>query len=503
MTPRPLLALVGRPNVGKSTLFNRIMGRRAAIVEDVPGVTRDRNYGDLTWDGRLLSAVDTGGFDPVSPARPGESVDRALMRLVQEQARLAVDEASAVVLVVDGREGPTAVDRAVADLLRPSGKPLFVAVNKMDTAGTEGASPIAEFYGLGFGDVYPISAEHARGVEALMEGVLAALADRGTPAPEAPPELAGGRRARRDREAEEEEREADRDGDDEEPAGEAGEGADGPIRLAIVGRPNVGKSTLVNALLREQRQIVSEVAGTTRDSIDAEFVHEGRAFVLTDTAGIRRKRSIAQKVEQFAVVRAMRSIDGADVVALVLDAQEAGADQDARLAGLIVERARPLVVVVNKWDVAREAGATQRWYRDELAKRLPFVSWAPVLFVSASEGSGVTAVLREAVRLAQQFRARLPTPRLNELLEAIQEAHPAPLSHGHPVKLYYVSMASTAPPTLVLQASRPETIPDHYKRFVENRFREAFGLRVPLRFVYRERSRRGRPGRARKGRRGA
>ena len=486
-TLRPLIAFVGRPNVGKSTLFNRIVGRRAAIVQDVPGVTRDRNYGDFTWEHRLLSAVDTGGFDPVSPARKDESSDRTLMRSVQEQAQLAVDEAAAVVLVVDGREGPTGVDRAIADLLRPSRKLLFVAVNKMDTPGTEVESPLAEFYELGFGDIHPVSAEHGRGVGELMEAVLAGLAARGSPAPEA-------------QDPAEEPEEVEREEDEEEPPPEE---QAREIRLAIVGRPNVGKSTLVNAILREERFVVSEVAGTTRDSIDATLEHEGQRFVITDTAGIRRKRSIAQQIERFSVIRAMRSIDDADVVALVLDAQEAGADQDARLAGLVIEKGRALVIVVNKWDIAQGAGATQRWYKEELGKRLPFVSWAPILFVSARDGKGVTALLREAGRLARQFRTRLPTPKLNELLEVIQEAHPAPLSHGHPVKLYYVSMVSTAPPTLVLQASRPETIPDHYKRFVENRFREAFGLRVPLRFVYRERSRRDRPRRPKPGRRGA
>ncbi len=489
--PRPLIAFVGRPNVGKSTLFNRIVGRRAAIVEDQPGVTRDRNYGDFTWEHRLLSGVDTGGFDPVSPARKDESSDRTLMRSVQEQAQLAVDEAAAVVLVVDGREGPTSVDRAVADLLRPSGKPLFVAVNKMDTPGTEDESPLAEFYALGFGDIHPVSAEHGRGVGELMDAILAGLAARGTPAPDEPEEP--------------EEHQDLEDAEETEAGAEeaAREDASREIRLAIVGRPNVGKSTLVNKLLREDRFVVSEVAGTTRDSIDATLEHEGQRFVLTDTAGIRRKRSIAQRVERYSVIRAMRSMDDADVVALVLDAQEAGADQDAKLAGMVVEKGRALVIVVNKWDIAQEAGATQRWYKEELGKRLPFVAWAPILFVSAREGTGVTALLREAGRLARQYRTRLPTPKLNELLETIQEAHPAPLSHGHPVKLFYVSMVSTAPPTLVLQASRPETIPDHYKRFVENRFREAFGLRVPLRFVYRERARRDRPRRPKPGRRGA
>ena len=485
---RPLIAFVGRPNVGKSTLFNRIVGRRAAIVEDMPGVTRDRNYGDFTWEHRLLSGVDTGGFDPVSPARKDESSDRTLMRSVQEQAQLAVDEAAAVVLVVDGREGPTSVDRAVADLLRPAGKPLFVAVNKMDTPGTEGESPLAEFYDLGFGDIHPVSAEHGRGVGELMDAILAELAARGAPAPEVQDEP-------------EEPEEPEEDQAEEEEA--ASEDEAGEIRLAIVGRPNVGKSTLVNALLREDRFVVSDVAGTTRDSIDATLEHEGQRFVITDTAGIRRKRSIAQRIERYSVIRAMRSMDDADVVALILDAQEAGADQDAKLAGMVVEKGRALVIVVNKWDIAQGAGATQRWYKEELGKRLPFVAWAPVLFVSARDGKGVTSLLREASRLARQYRTRLPTPKLNELLETIQEAHPAPLSHGHPVKLFYVSMVSTAPPTLVLQASRPETIPDHYKRFVENRFREAFGLRVPLRFVYRERARRDRPRRPKPGRRGA
>ncbi len=395
-----------------------------------------------------------------------------------------------MVLVVDGRDGLTEVDRAVAELLRRSGKPLFVAVNKMDTERTEEGAPLAEFYDLGFGTVQSVSAEHGRGVSDLLESIVQSLDARGTPPPhqeDSEPDL--------EIEPEEEE--------EAELETEAVEKPDQVIRLAIVGRPNVGKSTLVNAILREERFVVSEVAGTTRDSIDTAFEHEGQQFVITDTAGIRRKRSIAQNVEKYSVVRAMRSIDAADVVAVILDAQEAGADQDAKLIGLVMEKGRALVLVVNKWDVAQAAGATQRWYRDELAKRLPFIPWAPMLFLSARQGKGVGALLREAGRLALQYRTRLPTPKLNALLEAIQEEHPAPLSHGHPVKLYYVSMVSTAPPTLVLQASRPETIPDSYKRFIENRFRETFGLKVPLRFVYRERARRDRPRRAKSKRRGA
>src|SRR5512138_3691007 len=455
-TLRPLVALVGRPNVGKSTLFNRIAGRRVAIVEDVPGVTRDRNYADVDWDGRALSVVDTGGFEP-------ESRDR-LMAQVRQQAQLAVDEAAAIVLVVDGREGLTEVDRSVADLLRRAGKPLFVAVNKVDWAGAEGQLPLADFYGLGFGEVFPISAEHGRGVSELADAVVEELGL----APEPPPP--------EEAEEPEEVEESDR------PSGD--------VRLAIVGRPNVGKSTFVNALLGEERLVVSEVPGTTRDAIDSVVDHRGRRFVVTDTAGIRRKRSIAQKVEAYSVVRAMRAIDEAEV--------------DARLLGIVVEKGKALVVVVNKWDVAEREGATQDWYRKELHARLPFVAFAPMVFASAKERRGVTKVLDRAAKLVEQYRARFPTPQLNELLERLQTEHPAPLAKGHPVKLYYVAQVAYAPPTFVIQCSRPEAIGDAYRRFVENRFREAFGLEVPMRIVFRERRRRRRPppkpaGRARRG----
>src|SRR5574341_1045487 len=449
MAPRPLLALVGRPNVGKSTLFNRLVGRRAAIVEDRPGVTRDRHYADTEWDGRQLSVVDTGGFDP-------DSSDR-LVQQVGDQARLAVDEAQAVVLVVDGREGLTELDRGVAELLRRSGKTLLVAANKLDSDRAEGEAPLAEFHALGFGEVHPVSAEHGRGVGELLDAVVAALRlERVSP-------------------------------------DAAGEAPEGDVRLAIVGRPNVGKSTLVNALLQRERLVVSEVPGTTRDAIDTVLEWKGRRFVVTDTAGIRRKRSIAQRVEAFSVVRAMRAIDDAEVVACLLDATEAGVEQDARLLGLVAEKAKALVVVVNKWDIAEGEGATQDWYRKELHKRLPFVAWAPMVFVSAKERRGVTKVLDRAARLVEQYRARFPTPQLNELLEAIQEEHPAPLAKGHPVKLYYVAQVAYAPPTFAIQCNRPEAIGDAYRRFVENRLRESFGLEVPMRLLFKERKRRARP----------
>jgi GTPase len=458
--------------VGKSTLFNRLVGHRAAIVEDQPGVTRDRNYADVDWDGREISIVDTGGFEPGSRD--------PLMQLVRRQAQLAVDEAHAVILVVDGREGLTGVDQELAGILRRSKKPLFVAVNKIDSAVTEGEAPIADFHALGFGEVHPVSAEHARGVADLMEAVLDALK-----VPQAPPRPEATRRRRRGEE--------DGEGEPDEVAEDAADAPTGDLCIAIVGRPNVGKSTFVNALLGEERFVVSDVPGTTRDAIDTVVEHGGRRFVVTDTAGIRRKRSIAQKVEAYSVVRAMKAVDEAEVVACLVDAGEAGVEQDARLLGLVSEKGRALVVVVNKWDLGEREGATQAYYRKELAQRLPFVSWAPMLFTSGKSGKGVAKLFPTASRLVEQYRARFPTHALNEVLETIQLTHPAPLAHGRPVKMYYIAQVGYAPPTFLVQCSRPESIGDHYKRFVENRFREAFGLEVPMRFVYRERKRRSRP----------
>jgi GTP-binding protein len=461
LSPRPIIALVGRPNVGKSTLFNRI-GRRHAIVQDLPGVTRDRNYADFTWEGRALSVVDTGGFEP-------ESRDR-LIAQVRQQAQLAAEEAAAVVLVVDGREGLSTVDRSVADLLRRTKKPLFVAVNKVDTAKTEGEIPLADFYELGFGEVFAVSAEHGRGTGELLDAIVEALALPPLPPPP------------------EEQDEPEEVSEDDRPTGD--------IRLAIVGRPNVGKSTLVNALLGEERFVVSDVPGTTRDAIDSVLSHKGQRFVVTDTAGIRRKSTISATVEAYSVVRAMKAMDDAEVVAVVLDATEAGVDQDAKLLALVVEKAKALVVVVNKWDVAEREGATQDWYRQELGKRLPFVAFAPMLFVSAKERRGVSRLLEKAALLVEQFRARFPTPQLNHLLEGVQESHPAPLARGLPVKLFYMAQVGYAPPTFVIQCGRPEAIPDHYRRFLENRMREAFGLEVPMRLIFRERKRRRRPPRS-------
>ncbi|RMG19430.1 MAG: ribosome biogenesis GTPase Der, partial [Deltaproteobacteria bacterium] len=348
---RPLIAIVGRPNVGKSTLFNRIVGRRAAIVEDRPGVTRDRNYAEAEWSGRVFDVVDTGGFEPHA-----EDEVRAGMR---RQAQVAVEEAGAIVFVVDAVEGITSADEEVASFLRRSGVPVVVAANKVDSAKRlleSGA--LAEAHALGF-EVLPISAEHGRGVGELLDHVLAQV--------RAP-------RGEAERAAEE----------------------DGVVRVAIIGRPNVGKSTLVNRLLGEERMVASELPGTTRDSIDARLRYRGRTYVLTDTAGIRRKKSIALAVERYSVVRAIRSIERSDVVVLLVDATEPMVAQDQRLASLAAEKGRGVVIAVNKWDQVRaERGADER-LRARVRESLPMLWHVPVILLSALEGKRVFPVLEAA-----------------------------------------------------------------------------------------------------------
>ncbi len=433
-----VVAIVGRPNVGKSTLFNRLAGRRAAIVEDVPGVTRDRHYTDAEWGGRTFTLVDTGGFIP--------DEKEPLHRQVREQAQLAVEEADVILLVVDGKAGLTAADQEVAAHLRKSGKPTLLVVNKIDSPAQ--ASQAAEFYRLGFEKLFDISAEHDRNVEALVEAMLEKLGP-----------------------AEEEARE---------------EEGERPIRVAIVGRPNVGKSTLVNSLLGEERLIVSPVAGTTRDPIDTELEYGGRKFILTDTAGIRRKSTIAQRVERYSVVAALKAIERSDVAVLVLDATEPGVDQDAKLAALAEARGRALLLVVNKWDLVKDR-AEEAYFREWLKQKLAFISWAPVLFVSAKEGQRLTKVLDVAADLHAQTGFRARTPQLNKLLEHVTTEHPAPYARGKPIRLYYVAQVGTAPPSFAFTCNMPEEVPERYKRYLANQLRETFRLKVPIRLFFRER----------------
>jgi GTPase len=440
---KPLVAIVGRPNVGKSTLFNRLAGRRLALVEDEPGVTRDRHYADAQWGDRTFTVIDTGGFVP------GEK--DTLLKQVREQAQLAVEECDVILFVTDGREGLTAADEAVAELLRKSGKPVLVAANKLDNGSDAMQALSAEFFRMGLGEVMPLSAEHALGVPQLVEAVLDRL----------PPK---------------------QEGEDAEVLPD-----DGTLRVAIIGRPNVGKSTMVNAILKEKRVVASEVPGTTRDPIDSALTYKGHKLILTDTAGIRRKRSIAHRVEQFSVVSALKVMDRSDVAVLIMDATEPAVDQDAKLAGLAEDKGRALVIVVNKWDLIGTDQRRQEAYREALKHALKFVGYAPIIFTSALTGTKVEKVVDIAVELAEQFRYRAPTPQLNRLLEHMVDSNPAPIVAGKPLRLYYIAQVGTAPPTFALTCNNPERVPDMYKRYITNQLRKTFDLRVPLRLLFRAR----------------
>ncbi|MCE9671082.1 ribosome biogenesis GTPase Der [Myxococcus stipitatus] len=440
---KPLVAIVGRPNVGKSTLFNRLAGRRISLVEDMPGVTRDRHYADAEWGGRKFTFIDTGGFVP------GEK--DALLAQVREQAQLAVEECDVIVFVTDGRDGVTPADAAVASYLRKSGKPVIVAANKLDNTSGTMQSLAADFYKLGLGEVQPLSAEHGLGVPGLCDEVVSKL----------PPK---------------------QDGEDDEAPPD-----DGIIRVAIIGRPNVGKSTLVNAILQEKRVVASDVPGTTRDPVDSPLTYKDRKLILTDTAGIRRKKTIAQQVEKYSVVAALKVMERSDVAVLLMDATEPAVDQDAKLAGLAEERGRALVIVVNKWDLVDVDQRRQEAYRESLKYALKFVGYAPILFTSALTGSKVEKVVDVAVELAEQFRFRAPTPQLNRLLEHMVDNHPAPIVRGKPLRLYYIAQVSTAPPTFALTCNHPDGVPDMYKRYITNQLRKTFDLRVPIRLLFRAR----------------
>jgi len=462
---KPLVAIVGRPNVGKSTLFNRLARRRIALVEDIPGVTRDRQYWDVEYEGRELTLIDTGGFVP------GEK--DSLLQQVREQAQLAVEECDAIIFVTDARTGLTAADQEVATYLRQSGKPVVVAANKLDSESQAVQAHAAEFFKLGLGEVFPISAEHGLGVGSLVESVVGKLP------PASEEELARIRGMAGEEGAEE--------GSEVSPEEER------PIRVAIIGRPNVGKSTLVNALLQEKRVVVSEVPGTTRDPIDSELTYKDRKITLTDTAGIRRKKTIAHRVEKYSVVAALKAMERSDVAVLLMDATEPAVDQDAKLAGIAEEKGRALVIVVNKWDLISADQRKQETFREELKYALKFVGYAPIVFTSALTGAKVEKVLELAVELADQFRYRAPTPQLNRLMEHISENHPSPIVGGKPLRVYYMAQVGTAPPTFALTCNRPEGVPDTYKRYITNQLRKTFDLRVPIRLLFRER-----PGKAKR-----
>jgi GTP-binding protein len=432
---RPIVAIVGRPNVGKSTLFNRLVGFRKAIVESIPGVTRDLNYADVNRFERPLTFIDTGGFEPAAQ-------DELLLQMA-EQCRLAVEEADCIIFLLDGKEGLTPSDREIASLLRERGKKVLYAVNKIDGPTHEGR--IYDFYGLGVETLYPISAQHNYGIEQLIEAIIGIL-----PAP-----------------ASEEEREP------------------GDVRIAVVGRPNVGKSSLINRILGYDRVIVHEAPGTTRDAIDTPFSVGEQSYVLVDTAGIRRKGRISLLLEKYSVVEAIKSIERADVALLVLDAQEGAPDQDARIGGLIHDKGKGGVIVVNKWDLVGEGVATTA-YAEGVREQLWFLDYAPLIFTSAVTGHGVDRIFKVVEGVMAQRDNRIPTPQLNRWLQEVTESHPPPLCRKKRVKLSYLTQVSTRPPTFAIFTNHPAGVKFSYRRYLSNQLRERFGFYGnPIRLIFR------------------
>ena len=497
----PVVALVGRPNVGKSTLFNRVVGdARAAIVEDRARTTRDRLYGDAEWNGRRFVVVDTGGLE----AAPGDAIEEQ----VQLQARLAISEADVIVFLVDAETGFTPADQDAAELLRRTTKPVLVAANKADNQRRE--QDAAEFYALGWDEQYAISANHGRGVADLLDAVVWAL----------PPESQA-ETARKEREAEaeawakdmaagelepfvvgdEEADEADEDESDEAETARwdammAAESSEPPA-IAFVGRPNVGKSSLLNALLGEERTIVSSVPGTTRDAIDTTIPWGRSEVVLIDTAGIKRRGKVANgpAAERYSTLRALKAISRADVAVLVLDANDGLTAQDAHVAGYVIEEGRGLVIAVNKWDVIE--GKTHKSFDEFVAtlrRDLPFVDYAPIVSVSAKTGQRVSRVLELAVDVWGERRRRIGTGELNRLVREAVERNPPAIVHGKRAKVRYATQVGVAPPTFVFFATEPASLHFSYRRYLENRLREAYGFDgTPIRLVFREQVREKRP----------
>ncbi|MBL7064283.1 MAG: ribosome biogenesis GTPase Der [Anaerolineae bacterium] len=458
---KPIAALVGRPNVGKSTLFNRFVGRRVAIVEDLPGTTRDRLYADADWAGVDFLVVDTGGLEVTDSARPAASHTKApaigqtagvesglFLEEMRQQAQIAIQEADVVVFLVDGETGLTPHDQEVADVLRRTDKPVLLAVNKTETARRR--ADAVEFYALGLGDPVPISALHGQGIGDLLDLIIESFGPTA--------ELA------KDEE------------EDERP------------KIAIMGRPNVGKSSLLNRLLGQERSIVSEVPGTTRDAIDTYLEWEGQQIVLIDTAGVRRRGKIAPGVEKHSVLRTLKAINRADVCLLLFDAQDKVTAQDQHIGGYILEEAKSVVLLVNKWDLVEKDSYTMGEYTRDIRAALGFLDYVPVLFISALTGQRVNQVLEVALQVLAERQYRISTGDVNRLLRDAVAHHPPKSKTGRQLRFYYVTQAETEPPTFVFFVNDRELVHFTYKRYLENRIREFHGfLGTPLRLLFRSR----------------
>lgn len=436
---KPIVAIVGRPNVGKSTLFNRIVRGKKAIIADEPGVTRDRHYADVEWDGKTFTLIDTGGFEPVSK-------DRIFIQM-REQCQVAIDESDVILFVMDGKEGLTPSDKEITNILRRLNKSVFYIVNKIDAPKHE--EKIFEFYGLGIEPIHSISAEHGYGVNGLIDEIIKVFPKRV-----------------------------------EEKWDQSA------AKVAVVGRPNAGKSSLINRLLGYKRVIVDEAPGTTRDAIDTFFERDGEKYVFIDTAGIRRKSRISLRLEKYSIMEALRTIDQSDVALLLLDSKEGVTDQDARIGGFIHEKGKGCIILVNKWDLIEKDSQTMIKFQRKVREDLKYLSYAPILFISALTGQRVSKVLDMVDHVAEQTKKRISTSPLNNYFGRWVEDHPPPLFRNRRVKLNYITQVSIAPPTFSIYTNFPEGIHFSYERFLINQIREAFSFEgVPIRLQFRKKRR--------------
>lgn len=435
---KPIVAVVGRPNVGKSTLFNKLIGKRLSIVDDTPGVTRDRIYGDAEWLGKKMMLVDTGGIEP--------KTDDVILANMRAQAQLAIDTASVIIFVTDLKSGVTAADMDIAAMLQKSGKPIVLCVNKCDTVG-EPPMEFYEFYNLGIGEPIAVSSVHGHGTGDLLDEVIKHI-----------------------------------------PESEFEEDDEDIINVAVIGKPNAGKSSLVNRIAGEQRSIVSDIAGTTRDAIDTAVENKYGKFNFIDTAGLRRKSRVEDKIEKYSVLRAKMAIERADVCVIMIDGADGFTEQDSKVAGLALEDGKACIIAVNKWDIVDKDGKTMDSFRRQLMKDFSFMSYAPIIFISAKTGQRIDRLFELIKYVHSQNTMRISTGMLNDILADATAMVQPPTDKGKRLKIYYMTQASTKPPTFVCFCNKAELFHFSYQRYLENRIRSTFGLEgTPVRFIIRER----------------
>ncbi|EAC5081441.1 ribosome biogenesis GTPase Der [Listeria monocytogenes] len=433
---KPVVAIVGRPNVGKSTIFNRIVGERVSIVEDVPGVTRDRIYNSAEWLGKEFNIIDTGGID---------LSDEPFLEQIRAQAEIAIDEADVIIFITNGREGVTDADEQVAKILYRSNKPIVLAINKVDNP--EMQDQIYDFYSLGFGEPYPISGSHGLGLGDMLDAVRAHF-----------------------------------------PKEEEEEYPDDTVKFSLIGRPNVGKSSILNALLGEDRVIVSDIAGTTRDAIDTTYTFDGQDYVMIDTAGMRKRGKVYESTEKYSVLRAMRAIERSDVVLVVINAEEGIREQDKRIAGYAHDAGRAIIIVVNKWDAINKDEKTINVWTEDIREQFQFLSYAPIVFVSAKTKQRLNNLFPLINQVSDNHSLRVQSSMLNDVISDAVAMNPSPMDKGKRLKIFYTTQVAVKPPTFVVFVNDPELMHFSYERFLENRIREAFPFEgTPIRVIARKR----------------